>query len=65
MELGIPGAQVNVNERTAAAGVADIVTERPMRPTLAFRAGSVTKELHRDCRLATRRRAPPSPARHG
>ena len=45
MELGIPGAQVNVNGRTAAAGVADIATERPMRPTLAFRAGSVTKSF--------------------
>lgn len=45
LEIGIPGAQVNVNGRTAAAGVADVVTERPMRPKLAFRAGSVTKSF--------------------
>jgi beta-lactamase family protein len=44
-EIGIPGAQVNVDGRTAAAGVADVVTEQPMRPTMAFRAGSITKSF--------------------
>jgi len=45
VEIGIPGAQVNAGGRTAATGVADVGTGRPMRPTLAFRAGSVTKSF--------------------
>jgi D-alanyl-D-alanine carboxypeptidase len=44
---GVPGAALLVRDgdRTTrlAAGVADLVTGRPMRPDLRFRAGSVTK----------------------
>jgi D-alanyl-D-alanine carboxypeptidase len=45
VEIGIPGAQVNVDGRTAATGMADVAAGRPMRPTLAFRAGSITKSF--------------------
>jgi D-alanyl-D-alanine carboxypeptidase len=43
--IGIPGAQVDANGRTAARGVADRDGGRPMLPGLAFRAGSVTKSF--------------------
>jgi D-alanyl-D-alanine carboxypeptidase len=43
--VGIPGAQVDDNGRTAASGVADVTSRRPMRPGLAFRVGSVTKSF--------------------
>ena len=45
LELGIPGAQVKVKGRAAAVGVADLATRRPMRPSLSFRIGSVTKSF--------------------
>jgi D-alanyl-D-alanine carboxypeptidase len=45
LEVGVPGAKVNVDGRTAARGVADLATRRPMRPGLAFRAGSITKSF--------------------
>ena len=45
LELGVPGAQVDADGRTAARGVADLETGRPMRPGLSFRIGSVTKSF--------------------
>jgi D-alanyl-D-alanine carboxypeptidase len=45
LAIGIPGAQVSIDGRKAAVGVADVTTGRPMRPTLAFRAGSITKSF--------------------
>jgi D-alanyl-D-alanine carboxypeptidase len=45
LELGVPGAQVDADGRTAARGVADLETRRPMRPGLSFRIGSVTKSF--------------------
>ena len=45
LEVGIPGAQVDADGRTAAVGVADLGTGRPMRPGLAFRVGSITKSF--------------------
>ena len=45
VEVGIPGAQIDDDGRTAARGVADLATGRPMRPGLAFRIGSVTKSF--------------------
>jgi D-alanyl-D-alanine carboxypeptidase len=45
LALGVPGAQVDSDGRTAAVGVADRSTRRPMRAGLTFRAGSVTKSF--------------------
>ena len=45
LELGVPGAQVDDDGRTAARGVADLDTGRPMQPGLSFRLGSVTKSF--------------------
>ncbi len=45
LELGVPGAQVDADGKTAARGVADLETGRPMRPGLSFRIGSVTKSF--------------------
>jgi D-alanyl-D-alanine carboxypeptidase len=45
VQVGIPGAQVDDDGRTAASGVANVVTGRPMRPGLGFRVGSVTKSF--------------------
>ena len=45
LELGVPGAQVDADGRTAARGVAALETGRPMRPGLSFRIGSVTKSF--------------------
>ena len=45
LELGVPGAQVDADGSTAARGVADLETGRPMRPGLSFRIGSVTKSF--------------------
>jgi D-alanyl-D-alanine carboxypeptidase len=45
LTVGVPGAQVDVDGRKAAVGVADLATGRRMRPGLAFRAGSITKSF--------------------
>ena len=45
LELGVPGAQVDADGRTAARGVADLDTGRAMRSGLSFRIGSVTKSF--------------------
>jgi D-alanyl-D-alanine carboxypeptidase len=42
---GYPGAYVNDSGKTAAAGVADVVTGRKMRPYLRMRVGSLTKSF--------------------
>jgi D-alanyl-D-alanine carboxypeptidase len=43
--IGVPGAQVDDDGESAARGVADLATGRPMRPNLSFRVGSVTKSF--------------------
>jgi D-alanyl-D-alanine carboxypeptidase len=45
LDVGVPGAQADVDGRAAAVGVADLATGRPMRPGLSFRIGSVTKSF--------------------
>jgi D-alanyl-D-alanine carboxypeptidase len=46
---GAPGAAVRITDgrraRTAARGLADLARNRPMRPDLTYRAGSVTKPM--------------------